>query len=438
MKKVVIITRDFPPYEGRGNVMRMVKFAKYLPRFGWQPFVLCEKKDGTTDSTLLKELPPEVKIIEVEADTPQKKKNRYKKYLKESSNLTWRQMIGYLLYRSVLYNLYAFYRNYFMAPDESLPWAREAAKQAAQLHREQRFDAVLTSGPPFSTFVAGIQLKKELGLPWVVDFRDGWVGNPYFVRKFGCFIRWKNRRLEQEAVQLADRVLLVTDPMVEIYRRRYPAQSNKMRLLTNGFDPDDFRGIEPKNEPRPFLKLVYSGTISGRRSPYYFFEGLRMALHKNPSLKNKIRVHFIGKFNYQQEIPEEVKRVLEMEGQVNHQDALNRMSDADLLLFMNNPDLGGRTVMTGKIFEYLALNKPVFAISNSCAATDLMADFDIGYFARFDDPVDIRDKLLEIVRDWKEGKLRQIEDRRTVARFERKNLTEKLASILNEISEGKN
>jgi len=432
-KKILIITRNFPPYSGRGSVMRMLKFAKYLPEFGWQPFVIAEKKDKVEDSSLLQQLPSSVGIKYVYSQTPQKRKNEYKRQLKGKTNLSYGQKIKYLFYRSVGYNVYALYQNYLMAPDLGLFWAKEAFAAALELHNKQQFNVFLTSGPPFSTFRVGLDLKNKLGVPWVLDFRDGWVGNPIFDTTGKKFINLQNSKLEKEAIGKASLSIFATDPMCRIYEERYPAQHQNMITITNGFDPEDYANIEPKQTGNAKLHFIYSGTISGKQVPTTFLNGLLKAIKGNAKIRQHLKLTFIGKFNYH--YPEgliSVRDLLETPGALPHGIALEKMSQADVFLLLINPS-GGKTMMTTKIFEYLAFKKPIFAVSIPCAATELIGENNAGYIAGWGNESEIANQILSIYDDWQNKNLKRVITDQILNKFKRRDLTRLLSQKLNDL-----
>lgn len=421
MKKLLIITQGFPPYSGRGHVMRMLKFAKYLPEFGWQPYVMAEQKDTIEDSSLLKQLPSTVEIKYIDALSPRKKKNEYKKLLKKELRMFER--LKYFLYRSFGYNLYSIYQNYLMAPDQSLFWAKETLHFAKELHSKQQFDAFLTSGPPFSTFRIGLEIKDALQIPWVLDFRDSWVGNLIYRQLKRSIINWRNRYTEKNAVSKADLIIFATSPMQVKYMERYPEKQQQMVTITNGFDAADFENISLNKDKNEKLNIVYSGTISGKHEPTIFLKSVSKVISQNPWIKKNLKITFIGKFNYKSpELLTDLSSLIEVSGVLPHEKALQKMNDADTFLLLINP-VAGRTMMTSKIFEYLALRKPIFAVSNPCAATELIDELKAGYFAEFSNENQIMNQLLNIYNDWKSGNLIKITDSLDLKRFERRQLT---------------
>jgi len=414
--------------------MRMLKFAKYLPEFGWQPFILTERKNKIVDDSLVNELPPDVFITYVAANSPQQKKSRYKESIKKSRSFWTPVRIIYWLYRIFIYSIYAFYRNYIMAPDKSLPWAIAAYKKTIELHQQYKFDLMLTSGPPFSPFRIGIKLKEILQIPWVLDFRDGWIGNPLYSNWKRFFIRWQNQMIEKRAIALADLSVFATSPLYKIYRNRYPKNQSKMSIIHNGFDAADFANLKTNKQNNNTLHFLYSGSVDKKRSPRYFLRSVEKVLAEVDGLNNHLKITFIGAFKDNPEFwLKKLDGILSIKPYMAHKEALTRMTDADVFLLFANPAEGGQTIMTGKIFEYLALNKPIFGIANPCAATELLEELNTGYFAKYHDEHEIKNQIIRIVNDWKSGRVNPATQSEKLFCFERKQLTKKLSQHLNEI-----
>jgi hypothetical protein len=432
MKKILIITRDFPPYSGRGNVMRILKFAKYLPEFGWQPFIIAEKKNNVEDTSLLEQLSSIVKTKYVFIETPQMKKSHYKELIKNKKYSALKR-INFFLYRSIVYNLYSFYQYHLMAPDLAYFWAKKSLSIAQDWHEEEQFDLYLTSGPPFSTFKIGIELNEILNIPWVVDFRDAWVGNPIFKQFKLSLINWQNRSLEKKVMKKAGLIIFTTEPMQNEYSRKYSNQKYKMATITNGFDSADYKNLVVSDKEKNKLHFVYSGTISNKQVPTPFLLGLLRASEIQSEIKNHIKISFIGKFNYKEKnILHKLASIVNVEGTLPHRKALEHMNRADVFLLLINPT-GGNTMMTGKIFEYLAFKKPIFAVSIPCAATDLIKQNNAGYIADWHNEDEIANEIMRIYEDWNVNKLDRIMNDEILIKFERKNLAESLSGHLNQI-----
>ncbi|MBD3322694.1 MAG: hypothetical protein GF350_16450, partial [Chitinivibrionales bacterium] len=362
MNKLLIITRDFPPYEGRGNVMRILKFAKYLPEYGWRASVLCEKKGVIGDASLVEEIEGKAEIIPVEYESPSAKKNYHKKILARQP-ASFIQKLHSLLYRSVYYNCFMTYQNYLAAPDSSWGWAKQTIDRALGLHRQHSFHALLTSGPPFSTFRAGLVLHQSTKIPWMLDFRDGWWNNPLYSNWKKKIVALRNKHLERNVIHHAKTALFVCDPLTEIYAKRYPSTSCAMKTLPNGFDPDDFRGITtPGTKKIDTLNIVFCGSVGGRRDPSPFLTALARLKKESPQAADKVTITFVGRFRGDSNSwKQKLGNSFQITGEVSHSEAIREMAVADILLLLTHASEGGKTVMSGKIYEYAALQKPILA-----------------------------------------------------------------------------
>ncbi|MHC4713028.1 MAG: glycosyltransferase, partial [Planctomycetota bacterium] len=195
--KVLFVAYYFPPRGGAG-VQRSLKFVKYLRRFGWEPTVLTtdyEKRGGARDDSLLAEIPEGTEIVEV----PSKEKF----------------FIG--LANAGLGRLTAL----TLRPDAMATWAKAALPAARRLHAREPFDCVYTSVQPWSAGLVGLSLKRQVGLPWVSDFRDPWTESLHL--EWPTRLHWLlDRRLEAVYLENADRTLVVTPTMKEEFLASHP------------------------------------------------------------------------------------------------------------------------------------------------------------------------------------------------------------------------
>ncbi|KPL02135.1 MAG: hypothetical protein AMJ73_09210, partial [candidate division Zixibacteria bacterium SM1_73] len=198
-RKVLLITYYFPPM-GMGGVQRTSKFAKYLPGFGWTPFVLTVKDVHywAEDPSLLEELPPEVKVIRTGSFDPLrisfklkslfKKRKQRNKYVKEST-----------AQRSKL-------SSWLFFPDSKIGWVPFALLSGLNLIRKERIDLIFTTSPPPSLHLVGYLLKLLTGKPWVVDFRDPWTGYKFEIFPTRLHLFLKNQ-LVRLIIKNADRII---------------------------------------------------------------------------------------------------------------------------------------------------------------------------------------------------------------------------------------
>jgi glycosyltransferase involved in cell wall biosynthesis len=374
---VLIIAHDFPPHGG-GAVMRVLKFVKYLPQFGWAPLVLTVRPEyyRLLDESLLAEVPSEAVVIRTGS---LQAKGRSQQQVLDAFHSSPSSAQSFL--RTLRRWLY---RTFLVHQDEDFLWLASAWKAANRLLGEHPVEVILTSSPPHCTQWLGWALKRMHGLPWVVDLRDGWLSNAMFRARFPPR-RWCEQKMERSVMHSADRVIMATSPIRDDLVRSYPSLSNKSLVLTNGFDPADFAGHAPANANHTF-DIVYVGSAGGHRRPLEpLFRALAQLLQRVPDLDQTVRVRFVGGLGpteMHQAEANGLSSVVSSIGPVTHRDAIRAMLVADLLLVISSDSEGGKDVLTGKVFEYIAAERPILALApHDAAVSRLVRSAGIGLSA---------------------------------------------------------
>jgi len=381
--RVLLVSYFFPPLGG-GGMLRALKLAKYLPAAGWEPEVL-----GADDPRY--HLRDEAALGEVDCPVHRAPARRYPSAarllgvgagasagLKGPSGSGWRGKLRTSLAR--LGNL----------PDQQAGWSRAARSLALKLARQGRYSTVWTTSPPVSGHLVGLALKRELGLKWVADLRDSWTLGPFF-DPATPFHRTLQRRLERVVVETADALVCATPRMGELYRRFYPDSARKIKVITNGYDEADFAGLDAP-PPHPGTAIGHAGTFYGARRPDAFLAALEAVALERPEAG--LRFLEIGTSGLEAEDalgrfverrPELITRL----GNLPHRRALEELARCRLLLLVVGNQPGAQTVLTGKLFEYLRLGKPILACCPPGDAADLVHSLGAGPTADPDAPVEI-------------------------------------------------
>ncbi|HKK39338.1 MAG TPA: glycosyltransferase family 4 protein [Cryomorphaceae bacterium] len=352
MKNLLIITYYWPPAGGAG-VQRWLKFSKYLPEFGWKPIILTVDPDRASypqrDESLLKEVSDEVEVfrtnsfepLQIYAKAVGKDRVPYGGFSNEKSNSSFSR----------------FLRGNFFIPDARRGWNRYAIAKAREILASRDIDTIITTGPPQSTHLIGLSLKRQLGIKWGVDLRDPWT-DIYYNEKM-LRTPWAERRdakLEEQTLRESDFCITVSNGFAELFNQKV---KRKYHVITNGFDEQDLIEVNT-GELQKSDKLIisYTGTISDIYQPDVFFQALsgfkdpfelRIAGSISEGVRKKIEEYGIAKsVNYL--------------GYLTHADALKEMSRADLLLLISPKVKNSKGIIPGKLFEYLAFRKPILAI----------------------------------------------------------------------------
>ncbi len=431
MKKVLILTYYWPPAGGPG-VQRFLKFCKYLRGFGWEPVVITPARGSYPylDPTLEEDIPEGVNVIKTKTFEPYTLYNRLTGKKGKSVSVG---MIGYRDSRSPVQYLARYIRANFFVPDARKGWMPYAYRAAKRFIRENGADAVITTGPPHSTHLAGLRLKK-LGMPWVADFRDPWTTvyyNAYFPRSERT--RTKDQRLENSVLAGADAVTVISPGLLEEFHGR----SRQVELIFNGYDEADFQ--PPEKKPHEKFRITYTGNYKPNQDVPVLWEILAGVAKKDPEFAGKLELRFTGIVDpgiLQSINSAGLGKYVVTEPFVPHQEAVARMQAADLLLFIVPQAENNHLILTGKIFEYMASGSRILALGPSGgdaarlleqAGCDPMMD----YFGR----EAIREFILRSFELWKaNGGLVPAYEGEGYRQFSRKAMTGKLAGILDKLS----
>lgn len=444
-RRLMVVTYFFPPVGGIG-VQRTLKHLTYLPDAGWTPVVIAPRGAAyrVMDPASVADLPAGLEVHRSPCYEPARLRRQVRdtvraarRGLSPSSspsaegaavglggggtsprlNDAWARTIRFLFF-----------------PDDQLLWVPFAVRSALHAHRRNPVTAIYSSSPPVSTHLIAGLLKRRIGVPWVVDFRDPWIGNSFAPRLSG-FQRRLQVRLERWIVRSADWVVFATPGLLDRYQARYPEQAERFVVIPNGYDAAELADILPApRAPDGTVRLVYTGSVYGEREMAVFLEGLTLTLDRRPELRDRLRVEFIGWMTdanrrSAEDVLSRLAPVLELSGQVPRPEALARLraSDAALLLLADGPDRD--LFVGGKLFEYLGLGRQVLAVAPPGDARRLLAELDWGIVAD-PEPEAIAAALERLMET--PAPTRQADPE---GRYERRNLAARLGALLDKATD---
>jgi glycosyltransferase involved in cell wall biosynthesis len=290
-----------------------------------------------------------------------------------------------------------------------------------------------SSSGPFTSHLVGLVLKRLTGRPWVVELRDGWYRWNRAI--FPDYPGWRNvleRRLEAAAIRAADRVVLVTERMADAFRVQYPDVSrDRFTVVSNGFDPAQFTVSAPADRTGGY-EVLHAGALYFGRSLVAFLDAARRLISEDADFAAQFRLTLVGTLDprasaeVSQSGPDQHLNIL---GQVSHAEALAAMASADALLLVANTTPGAAATVPGKLFEYLAVGRPILAVAPPDSSTaDVLAQSGGGWLAPAGDPAAIASVLRQAFTAHRFGKPRR-PDPAALARFDRRKLTGDLAQV---------
>lgn len=325
--------------------------AKYLPEYGFEPIILTVDADfasyPVSDRSLLKEIPQKMRVIRTKSFEP----------LQVYSRIFGKKNVPYSGFANVetesrFSKLSRWVRGNFFIPDARKGWNNYALNEARKLLSEKSIETVITTGPPHSTHLIGLRLKKEFAINWAADFRDPWTDIYYYDKLMhGSRAARLDRNYEMEVLSRSDLVLSVCPSNRALLKSKLPEDlHSRIKLVPNGFDESDFENR--KTTSNEVFTMAYTGTMAANYNFTPLFEALsRLDIDWKLIVAGSISPEVLEKF--------EAHRLtdhVEFLGYVDHDEVLDVLINADLLLHVLPK---GEKGTTGKLFEYIGSGKPI-------------------------------------------------------------------------------
>jgi len=351
--RILLISYYFPP-AGGAAVMRWLRFIRYLSLKGHRVTVLCSSGGDYpyTDESLLQKIPEDLPVIRAKAPKMSRfwKLIAHKKEGLPHGSLDTKEM-GWLA------RLMVFIRLNFILPDLRVFWNASAYRAALKELKSKPYDAVISTGPPHSSHLIGLKLKKKHPrLKWFTDFRDPWADIHYLQLKPPLpFIRYLHRSMEKRVLQKADNNFIISHAIAAALPEA------PKTVIYNGFDPDDFASIEYQESLT--LRIKYIGQITAGQ------DALQI-LHLCKYIPQKLELSFIGTRLSESEIQAfkaELGSSFRHLPFMPHQEALNEAVNSDCLILLINEYSGSKGMLTTKLFEYLASRTPILLIGDTAS-----------------------------------------------------------------------
>lgn len=428
MKKVLIITYYWPPSGGAG-VQRWVKFAKYLSRMDVETYVLTVDPKYATypqiDKSLSKDIPESVKVFHT------KSFELYSLYKKISSNkeVPYGGFVNTKKLNSKE-KILRFIRGNFFLPDPRRGWNKFALKEAKKIILANNIETVITTSPPHSTQLIGLKLKRQLNVKWIADFRDPWTDIYYYKLLYPTKLATAiNKYNEKKILKYSDNILTVSQDLKRLFSSKLNNIEEKIKVIPNGFDSEEFSDLKNEIQTDVFC-ISYVGTISND----YSIEGLVEGIKQLPeNIKTNIKLRFIGKIS--SEHVEKLNGIglkgqLEILGYVEHSKAISYMISSNILLLIIPNVENNKGILTGKLFEYLASNRPILFLGpvNGDAAK-IIEETKSGIICSYSDKDKISESIEQLFHSSKSYNRTELALSETL-KYSRENLTRELIKII--------
>ena len=423
-KKILIITYYWPPAGGPG-VQRWLKFVKYLPDFGIQPVVYIPENPTypIVDENLVKEVSDKAIILKQKIFEPYQlasflSKNKTKKI---SSGIIPNQKK-----QSFLDKTFLWIRGNLFIPDARVFWVKPSVAYLEKYIAENNIDTIVTSGPPHSLHLIGLELKQKLNLKWFADFRDPWTTIGYHKSlRLSRFAAKKHKVLEHQVLNTADTIIVTS----KTTKTEFQAITNKpIAVITNGYDTEN---VEKQTLDSKF-SLAHIGSFLSERNPLILWESLVELLHEIPDFKSHLEIKLIGAVS--QEVLETITQFglntyLNNLGYVSHAEAIAHQRKSQVLLLIEIDSEDTKSIIPGKLFEYMVSNRPIVAIGpNGSDFAEIITETNTGVFFDYSEKMKLKSVILDFYNQFLEAKLQA--NGVGLQRYSRKNLTKELSQLI--------
>lgn len=431
-KRVLIITYYWPP-SGGVAVQRVLKFSKYLRDFNWEPviYTVSNGEFPEIDYSLMSEIPDGVEVLKTKIWEPYSlykiitgKKKRvgiHRNEIKSGGKI------------SVAESISIWIRGNLFIPDTRFLWIKPSFSYLKKRVDKKNFQAIISTGPPHTNHLIAIKLSRFTGIPWLADFRDPWTTMDYYKDlKLTRFADRRHHLLELRVLTSASAVTVVGRLMKDEFEGK---GSRRVEMITNGFDESDFRDTYVKLDSE--FSIVHVGSFLKRRNPVSLWAAIAKLKEENHPLIKNLKIKLIGRVDLS--ILDSIAHYGIDEFFIHipfipHNEVLHFLKSAQILLLPIDDFDGAKWVLTGKLFEYMASRRPVLCIGPLDGdAASIINETGIGETFGFDDREGLMSYLIRQYDLYLANKL-ELEKNSDVSMYSRRELTRKIAQLLDEIS----
>ena len=424
-KKLLIITYYWPPAGGPG-VQRWLKFVKYLPDFNIQPIVYIPENPTypIIDNGLQSEVSDKAIILKNKIFEPYGLASFFgrNKTKKISSGIIPNQKKQSVLEKTLLW-----VRGNLFIPDARFLWVKPSVNYLKKYIEENNIDTIVTSGPPHSLHLIGLQLKKELNIKWLADFRDPWTTIGYHkALKLSSYANKKHKALEKLVLTSADTIIVTS----KTTKTEFEAITSKpIEIITNGYDQEKI-DKQPLDEK---FTLAHIGSFLSERNPIILWQALKELVSENADFKNDFRLKLIGATS--QEVLDTISEFklndyVQNLGYVSHQEALEHQRKSQVLLLIEINSTATKSIIPGKLFEYMVSERPIIAIGpEGSDFAEIITATNTGIFFTYEEKEKLKALLLKSYKEYQNQNLKV--HAFDLQHYSRKSLTEQLVQILN-------
>ncbi|EDP96074.1 glycosyltransferase family 4 protein [Kordia algicida OT-1] len=425
-KKVVIVSYYWPPAGGPG-VQRWLKFVKYLRNFDIEPILFVPKNPNypMLDETFSEDIPEDITVLKQSIFEPYAIANLFskKKTKKISKGIIAKEK------QTFIEKLLLYIRGNFFIPDARKYWIKPSVAYLKTYLTENAIDTIITTGPPHSLHLIGLKLRKSLNIKWLADFRDPWTTIGYHDQlKLTKKSQAKHKKLEAEVLQTADQIVTTSFTT----KKEFSCLTQQpIEVITNGYDVEKY----PTTIMDEKFTISHIGSLLSERNPEILWEVLAELIQENEAFASDVQLQFAGV------VSERIQRKIEAVGlsdyttyfgYVSHQKALQLQRASQILLVIEIDAEKTKGIIAGKLFEYMAAERPIIGIGPKDAdIAKIIQETNTGTYFLYTHKAKLKTQIVAYYEAYKKQQLKVSPI--GLQQYSRKALTKKLAEVLHKL-----
>tara|TARA_R110002049_G_scaffold329_14_gene1878 strand:- start:3022 stop:4302 length:1281 start_codon:yes stop_codon:yes gene_type:complete len=423
MQKVLIITYYWPPAGGPG-VQRWLKFVKYLRDFDIEPIVYIPENPNypIIDETFLDEVPNGIKIYKRPIFEPyglarifsKKKTKKISAGIINSTN------------QSVLEKLMLWIRGNLFIPDARKYWIKPSVAFLSNIIEQEGIETVITTGPPHSVHLIGLELKRRNKVRWVTDFRDPWTSIGYHKKlKLTASSQTKHKRLEELVLTEADKIIVTSNTTKQEFAN---ITQKPITVITNGYDTSNGSPVALDVD----FTVSHIGSLLSGRNPINLWKAFSELIHEIPDFKKYFKLQLAGVIS--SDVLESIyfyglQPYTELLGYISHEQAMLYQKKSQVLLLIEIDSEETQGIIPGKVFEYMAAKRPILGVGPGMwEVGNLISASNTGRTYDYQQSNELKSTMLEWFLDYKKEQLALPFAK--VEQYHRRELTKKLSKYL--------
>jgi glycosyltransferase involved in cell wall biosynthesis len=317
-------------------------------------------------------------------------------------------------------------RGNLFIPDARVFWVKPSVRFLEKYIAENNIDTIVTSGPPHSLHLIGLELKQKTNVKWIADFRDPWTTIGYHKSlRLSDYSAKKHKFLENKVLNAADNIIVTS----KTTKTEFEAITNKpIDVITNGYDNE----VTEKQVLDAKFSLAHIGSFLSERNPAILWESLVALVSEIPDFKKHLEIKLIGAVS--QEVLETIAQFglnpyLNNLGYVSHDEAIAHQKKSQVLLLIEINSKETRSIIPGKLFEYMVSGRPIIAIGpNGSDFAEIITNTNTGVFFDYSEKENLKKMILDCYNQYLEGKLQS--NGVGLQKYSRKSLTKELVELL--------